>query len=84
MEQVEIGNLNLEPTQGPSPWPSLEMPPMDRVKSWDSTTELANELPSPPVDERLVPPSCIYPPLCPQVDFESVTILEFPWHGQPF
>jgi len=59
---------------------------MDRVKSWDSTTELSNKfsISLPPLDECLVPPLCVDPTLCPQVNFESMTMLECPWHGQPF
>lgn len=63
VEHVELSNLNLKSTQGASPRPSLKVPPLDRFKSWDSTTKLANEFPSPLIDERLVPPLCPDSPL---------------------
>jgi len=78
VEHIELGSLNLESSQGASPRLSLKVPPFDRVKSWDSTTELANEFPSPSLDKRLVPPLCPDSPLCLWDHFESVTMLEYP------
>lgn len=84
--KVELGIKNLDLTQGTSPRPSLEVPTTDQVKPWDSTIELTNKFPTSltPVDESLVPSLCLDPPLCPQVIFESKTMLACPCHGQPF
>ena len=62
------------------------MPPLDGVNSWAYDVKLSNELSnsSPPVDEYIVPPLCLDPPLCPQVNFESMTMSQYPWHGQPY
>jgi len=69
------------------PWlVNLEVMNLSTDNHWDSTAELSNELSNslPPIYEHLVPHLCLDPPLCPQVDFKSMTMLEFPSHGQPF
>lgn len=59
---------------------------MNRVKSWDSNVELANESSNPlqVVNKHLVPSLCLDPPSCPQANLKCMTMLACPWHCETF